>query len=539
MSIVNGDVADADQVNELADRNAVNVINLSMKSTLTYETATSGLPRYFDQMNFFTINDSTTSYGDGLIDVNSTTAEISTPSYANRLIRATDAVARGALTDMGGGNGPNVATAGARLIVPANGYFWFIYGETAGHDVDMTVWTDAGVDTGDTEIDAGTALGSKFNVDAVLNTTDDYVWIVYTGNFNASVQTWIACRDGSDKSEVVAPTCVNAAGTSVSTGERNVACEMDNTNNRLWVLWVNGADNELTLTIRDGTDGSVWDGHTADALTSSDTITNPLIGTDGTYMYISYYSNMYEQNIIEKWSYAGTIVSRHITGVSDQTTSWMGVTTNRIFMFAEDITNKELYLFDLDGRYLRKTTFNYGGGTSYCSGVYVSGNKLYAVFQYSGSSNTIANLYNEDGEAVESAANSQMASGTRGVGIYADSDNNIYLAGNNAGTSAIQLHKSTAATYTSGQYLYTGSLNNADTTTITRAVLTSTDWTPTGTSITYQLIADGTNWETVTKDSSHYFTDTGTTLKARALLTCTDTAFTPTISALGVTWYNE
>lgn len=75
---------------------------------------------------------------------------------------------------------------------------------------------------------------------------------------------------------------------------------------------------------------------------------------------------------------------------------------------------------------------------------------------------------------------------------------------------------------------------------IAHATLTAAQTTPTNTSITYQLSADGgSHWETVTSGAEHDFTNTGSNLKWKAALSTTDTSKTPTIDSLSIdyeTW---
>lgn len=68
--------------------------------------------------------------------------------------------------------------------------------------------------------------------------------------------------------------------------------------------------------------------------------------------------------------------------------------------------------------------------------------------------------------------------------------------------------------------------------TITRAKLTSTEASG---SFTYQMTADGTNWETVTSGTIHYFTNTGTDLRWRAT---ENAASTGEITKIEVTNYH-
>ena len=71
--------------------------------------------------------------------------------------------------------------------------------------------------------------------------------------------------------------------------------------------------------------------------------------------------------------------------------------------------------------------------------------------------------------------------------------------------------------------------------TITSATLVANDNTPFHTSITYSLSADGgINWETITPGIEHVFTNTGTQLKWKAVLTTSDFLVTPSINNLSI-----
>ena len=73
--------------------------------------------------------------------------------------------------------------------------------------------------------------------------------------------------------------------------------------------------------------------------------------------------------------------------------------------------------------------------------------------------------------------------------------------------------------------------------TIKHATLSITENKPTGTGITYQMSANGgTNWESVTPDVEHDFTNTGSDLRWQATLSTTDTTATPTISSLSIAY---
>lgn len=76
--------------------------------------------------------------------------------------------------------------------------------------------------------------------------------------------------------------------------------------------------------------------------------------------------------------------------------------------------------------------------------------------------------------------------------------------------------------------------------TIKKVVVTSNETTPTDTSITWYASADGaSNWEAITVDKIHEFTNTGTDLRVRADLASTSRDTTSSIQDYAIMWKEE
>jgi hypothetical protein len=72
---------------------------------------------------------------------------------------------------------------------------------------------------------------------------------------------------------------------------------------------------------------------------------------------------------------------------------------------------------------------------------------------------------------------------------------------------------------------------------LVRATLTCTGSVPTGTEIAYYLSPDnGAHWEAVTAGVEHVFTNVGSQLRWRAVLTTSDSVKTPTLTSLAITY---
>lgn len=219
--------------------------------------------------------------------------------------------------------------------------------------------------------------------------------------------------------------------------------------------------------------------------------------------------------------------------------SWTELTSgvSNAIVEVEAVTDQILYL-DSGAATLRKST---NGGTSWANAG-VSGGSIeldsYGSI-HAQSQNVI--LYLQDGKINVTANGGTSWSDIETAWTTAEfshvameSDLNGMILGYDS-TSGYYVN-TISTTYNTSNSLIQSLTIDATTATISTATLTATTSTPTGTSIAFQLSANGgTNWENVTSGEAHAFTNTGSDLRWRATLTGTSTA-TPVITQVQVAY---
>jgi hypothetical protein len=465
------------------------------------------------------------------VDTTNTTCEYDSSALGYRL---TDGTPQGTPAELGDTT-YGVANYVSCLAKLGTNY-WFVGVDTTGDDVDFWYWDNAGSDGGSGEIDAGTVFSTdRGNVKVAVETSTTKLWIAYTGNFiSTNDEPFLAARS-NDGTEFFAPTTLNS-GVAATSGI-GLAC--DSTNNRVWVV-LEGTGSEIYLTIRDGTDGSVWNSHTLDAITAITSSQNPRMATDGTDMYICFMSS--NTLNVEKWAYDGT-----------KTTSWTNTDLGsdepaRIAVNSTTIcigddsggvgTSLKYRFYDKNTMRLIKTvTLSSEHGEDL-----TIGNDLFVVHVQTVASDSFrVALYNGNGEEVGGATGGSLDGGTLNQGSsIVDTDGIIYSIGFEDTTSNVwELHSSTAPVYTSPQIFQTESLSASEATTITAGLFAGKDSVPTNTTITYTAAADGSTFESITKNTLLYFASTGTSFKIKASLATTDAWTTPYVFSAGVSWLKQ
>jgi len=110
----------------------------------------------------------------------------------------------------------------------------------------------------------------------------------------------------------------------------------------------------------------------------------------------------------------------------------------------------------------------------------------------------------------------------------------VYLTTNDS-LHVLEKRDYRANKFASSCFAQSNTVISTSSSTITKATLDVNDDTPTSTSITYYLSADGgTNWEITTPGIEHFFINTGTQLKWKAELNTDDVYATPKITNLSI-----
>ena len=113
------------------------------------------------------------------------------------------------------------------------------------------------------------------------------------------------------------------------------------------------------------------------------------------------------------------------------------------------------------------------------------------------------------------------------------SGNYAYLADLEGGFHILEIRTSSARQFDSSCIAQSNTVFSASSAFITSATLVASGTTPASTSITYSLSADGgTNWEAITPELEHFFSNTGDQFKWKAELTTSDVLVTPLINNL-------
>ena len=115
-----------------------------------------------------------------------------------------------------------------------------------------------------------------------------------------------------------------------------------------------------------------------------------------------------------------------------------------------------------------------------------------------------------------------------------------YVADGGAGLKIVEVRKNRARQFDSLCIAQSNNVFSASTSSIKSATLVVNANTPTLTSISYSLSADGgSNWETITPELEHIFSNTGDQLKWKAVLTTTDVLASPIINNLSIDYTTQ
>lgn len=118
-----------------------------------------------------------------------------------------------------------------------------------------------------------------------------------------------------------------------------------------------------------------------------------------------------------------------------------------------------------------------------------------------------------------------------------DYENNCGYTFGGLGSSTYNTIVKTTKTATYATPKVVQSLSVVTGTTITQAVLNASQSVPAGTSIAYEMTANGTNWENVTAGTVHQFVYTGSDLRWRATLSTTNNNVTPIINQINIYYH--